>query len=282
VNVSKKPDLPDVAAAAAVDGQARAWSTAGSFRRRRLTLAALVLPWPALAADARKANAPADSATPPAGPVARLFGTTITARDLGWDKPADVEAAAKRLRMRALREAMERYLVEHKLEATPEDFSAFARWDQAFRQIEGEKRRARLAQIEDATKTQADADLRKRLEQERGLLELFGRMQEQRSARPLGPGDEQRAMKIWIEGHKARKALYERYGGRVGITPFGPDPVGATEAWLREHEKGGRLRILHKRLAAAFWAEFAREPRQPARPEQIDFGYYWLKPVPAL
>jgi hypothetical protein len=177
---------------------------------------------------------------------------------------------------------MERYLVEHKLTASAEDFSAFSRWDQSFRQVEGQKRRARLLQLEEQLKTQSDEDQRKMLEQERGVLEIFGRLQEQRSARPLGPGDEQRAMRVWIEGHKLRKALYERYGGRVGMTPFGPDPVGATEAWLKEHEKAGRLKILHPRLAASFWAEFAREPRQAARPEQINFDYYWLKPVPVL
>jgi hypothetical protein len=213
--------------------------------------------------------------------VAKVFGRDVTVYELQWLRTMNMQDAARRLRGTALGAAAERYVAEKKLQATPEDIAAFAKWDATFRKVERGDRNQRLQQIETQLKTAGlSPPQRKQLEEEKQLLQAFGAMQDMRQSRPLGPGDEERALRTWIEGHKLRKALYEQYGGRVGITAFGPDPVGATEAWLREHEKAGRIRILDENLAEAFWEAFEREPRELARPEQIDFSYYWLRPVP--
>jgi hypothetical protein len=213
--------------------------------------------------------------------VAKVFGRDVTVYELQWLRTMNVQDAARRLRGTALGAAAERYMAEKKLQATPEDIAAFAKWDAAFRKVERGDRNQRLQQIETQLKAAGmSPPQRKQLEEEKQVLQAFGAMQDMRQSRPLGPGDDERALRIWIEGHKLRRALYEQYGGRVGMTPFGPDPVGATEAWLREHEKAGRIRILDENLAEAFWEAFEREPRELARPEQIDFSYYWLRPVP--
>lgn len=213
--------------------------------------------------------------------VAKVFGRDVTVYELQWLRTMNVQDAARRLRGTALGAAAERYVAEKKLQATPEDIAAFAKWDAAFRKVERGDRNQRLQQIETQLKAAGlSPPQRKQLEEEKQVLQAFGAMQDMRQSRPLGPGDDERALRIWIEGHKLRRALYEQYGGRVGMTPFGPDPVGATEAWLREHEKAGRIRILDENLAEAFWEAFEREPRELARPEQIDFSYYWLRPVP--
>lgn len=215
--------------------------------------------------------------------VARVYEREITVYDLQWLRTMNVQDAARRLRGIALGIAADRYIADKHLQATAEDLNAFSKWDAEFRKTEQPDRVRRLQEIDTQL---AAAGLtppqRKALEDERRVLQSFGAMQDMRQSRPLGPGDEQRAMQVWIEGHKLRKALYEQYGGRVGMTPLGPDPVGATEAWLRDLEKTGRLRILDDALAEEFWRAFEREPRQPARPEQIDFSYYWLRPVPHL
>jgi hypothetical protein len=252
---------------------------------------ALVLACPADAQQAQPgksgAQAPQQTqAPPPRQPgdervVAKLFGRDVDVYELQWLRTMNVQDAARRLRGIALGAAAERYIDEKKLQATPEDIAAFTKWDASFRKAERGDRSQRLQQIETQLKAAGlSPPQRKQLEDEKQVLTAFGAMQDMRQGRPLGPGDEERALRIWIEGHKLRKALYEQYGGRVGITPFGPDPVGATEAWLREHEKAGRIRILDENLAEAFWAAFDKEPREPAKPEQIDFTYYWLKPLP--
>lgn len=245
--------------------------------RRRMLAAALLL-----------ASGAAPAQSPPRQPgdervVAKVFEREVSVYDLQWLRTMNVQDAARRLRGIALGIAADRYVADKKLQATPGDLAAFAKWDAEFRKMEQGDRKRRLQQIDTQL---AAAGLtppqRQALEAERQVLEAFGVMQDMRQSRPLGPGEEQRAMRVWIEGHKLRKALYEQYGGRVGITPFGPDPVGATEAWLREHEKAGRLKILDEALAEEFWMAFEREPRQLARPEQIDFSYYWLRPVPRV
>ncbi len=251
---------------------------------------AAVIALPAQAQQAQpKAGAQAAQQTqgpPPRQPgddrvVAKGFGRDVDVYELQWLRTMNVQDAARRLRGIALGAAAERYIAEKKLQATPDDIAAFTKWDSAFRKAERGDRTQRLQQIETQLKASGlSPPQRKQLEDEKQVLTAFGAMQDMRQGRPLGPGDEERALRVWIEGHKLRKALYEQYGGRVGITPFGPDPVGATEAWLREHEKAGRIKIIDENLAEAFWAAFDNEPREPARPEQIDFTYYWLKPLP--
>jgi hypothetical protein len=230
------------------------------------------------------------SAGQPERAVARVFGQPVSAAELQWTPGTPAHAAAARLRALALREALDRYIAENRLQATPEDIAAYRDWDRRFRQVEAQRRKRELGQLEaQLARGDLPADTRVKVEAGRdALLKLMqiGAEQEAaaRAAKRGRKGPEQeaadRALRVWIEGHKARKSMYEKYGGRVGITRFGPDPVGASEALLREHEKAGRLRIDDRDLAQAFWEAFILEPQTPARPDQIDFTYYWLKPIP--
>lgn len=222
--------------------------------------------------------------------VAQVFGQTVTASDLQWVPGTPAQGAAQRLRALALREALDRYIAENRLQATPEDLAAYRDWDRRFRQAEAQRQQRELAELEtQLARTDLPADTRAKVEAGREALLKLMRIGAEREAAVKaaeggrkGPEQEaaDRALRVWIEGHKARKSMYERYGGRVGLTRFGPDPVGASEALLREHEKAGRLRIDDRDLAQAFWEAFILEPRTPARPDQIDFTYYWLKPIP--
>jgi hypothetical protein len=63
---------------------------------------------------------------------------------------------------------------------------------------------------------------------------------------------------------------------------IGQDPVGAMETLLREHEKVGRLRFVDAQLAEPFWRAFRNDARPAVPAEQVDFGYYWLRPAPQL
>ena len=173
--------------------------------------------------------------------VARIFEVPVFAKDIGLSDAASRPAAAAVLRQRAMKAALERFVVEHKLQATDEDLEAYGKWNGEFQRREGRADAGRPV-------TEAQAASRKRVWSQ------------------------------WITGFKANKALYEKYGGRVGLTKFGPEPIGAIEALLRERARAGDLVIADAALAKEFWSWYASQPRRVARPDEIDFTYYWLRP----
>ena len=173
--------------------------------------------------------------------VARIFEVPVFAKDIGLSDAASRPAAAASLRQRAMKAALERFVVEHKLQATDEDLAAYGKWNEEFLRREGRADAGRPV-------TEAQAASRKRVWSQ------------------------------WIASFKANRALYEKYGGRVGLTKFGPEPIGAIEALLREREKKGDLVIADAALAKEFWSWYASQPRRVARPEEIDFTHYWLRP----
>jgi hypothetical protein len=198
--------------------------------------------------------------------VARVFGRSLSAADLRWTLGEPPAQAARDLRSWVLMEADERFIAANKLQATPDEIAAYARWEEEFQARDRARRTARRAELENMSSLD-DKQL-----QELDVLRSLAKYDAERP--PATP----EVHAWWVERYKLQKALYEKYGGRVGITKWGPDPVGATEALLREHEKKGDLVIRDATLSAEFWGALAREPRYPAKPEQIDFTYYWLKP----
>jgi hypothetical protein len=198
--------------------------------------------------------------------VARLFGKPVSAAELKWTPGEPAVQAAQQLRQLALKEAGSRFIAQHNLNATPAEIAAYGRWEADFQRKDRERRAARRAELEKV----AAPDERQRQE-----LDVLRSLVKHDAERP--PPNAQ-VQGWWIEGYKLKKALYEKYGGRVGVSKWGPDPVGATEALLREHESRGELQIRDGALAREFWDSLAREPRFLAKPDQIDFTYYWLKP----
>ena len=208
--------------------------------------------------------------------VAVVFGKPVTAAELKWQPGEPPAQAAKQLRERVLTDAFSRFVTANRLQATPEDLAAYSRWEAEFRRVDLKRRADRLEELERELKApNLEARKREQFAKERDVLLQLRKYDAERPA-PQAAGT---AQAWWIEGYKAKKALYEKYGGRVGITKWGPDPVGATEALLQEHEKRGDFAIADAVLAKEFWDALAREPRFLAKPEQIDFTYYWLKPV---
>lgn len=176
--------------------------------------------------------------------VARVFGVPVTAEEVRLTDEKSVPQAARMLKDRVLRDALPRFVAAHNLKPTAEEVAQYQSWEAEFRRRNPPPPNANRPEIDPAVSARVHAQ--------------------------------------WIEIYKIRKALHDKFGGRVGITKFGPDPAGATEALLREHEKKGELQIVHPALAREFWDQLAREPRMPAsKPEHSDFTYYWLKPPAA-
>jgi hypothetical protein len=212
--------------------------------------------------------------------VANVFGKPVTASDLKWAVgEKDTVKAAGELRQRTQQEAMHRFIAENRIAATDEDIAAYEKYDAEFRRDDRERRAKGILQTEAELKQhglsrQHRANLERRLE----TLRKAAKYDAERDAIQPGTEERRRVWGPWIAGYKARKALYEKYGGRVGISKWGPDPVGATERLLREHEKRKEIEIVDVALAKEFWGWYASQPRFLAPDDQIDFTYYWLKP----
>lgn len=234
----------------------------------------------AVAIVAVAAAAAAQAQSPGERVVARVFGAPVTAADLRWTEGKPAAEVVAPLRQRVLSMATERFMAANNLYATDEDYAAFGKFDAEFRRADIARRKEQKGKLEQEL-ARADLDPKKReaYEQQLGVLANLEKYDAERDAIPMGEAAKRRVWGPWIANYKVNKALYEKYGGRVGITKWGPEPTGAIEALLRQHEKQGDLQILDPALAKAFWDWHAAQPRMPMKPEQVDFGYYWLKPV---
>ncbi len=212
--------------------------------------------------------------------VAHVFGEALTAAGLRWADGKPAGDAVAPLRQRVIKEATQRFVAANRLEATDADLAAYARFDAEFQRAERARRAEQKRKLE-AELQAGDLDPAKRqaLEKQREVLASLEKFDAERAATQVGADSARRVWGPWITGYKANKALYEKYGGRVGITKWGPEPTGAIEALLREHERKKEFEIVDPGLAREFWAWYAAQPRFQAKPEQIDFTYYWLKPV---
>jgi len=211
--------------------------------------------------------------------LARIDDVPVLAREIGLGEPATLPAAANALRQRAMKSALDWFVSREKIAATDADLEAYAKWNEEFQRRNQERRAQRLEQIEAALRQPSLASAqREQLLRERDTYRQAARYDAQREAAARDPGSRRRVWGPWITSFKANRALYEKYGGRVGLTKFGPEPIGALETLLREREKAGALRIFDEALAKEFWSWYAVQPRRPAKPEEIDFTYYWLKP----
>jgi hypothetical protein len=215
--------------------------------------------------------------------VARIDDVPVLPREIGLAGQATLPAAANALRQRAMKSALAWFVAEQKLAATEADIEAYARWNEEFLKREKARRAKRMEAIEASlAKPGLPAEQREQLLRERDTYRQVAARDADREAASRDPGSRQRVWGPWITSFKANKALYDKYGGRVGLTKFGPEPIGALETLLREREKAGALRIFDEALAKEFWHWYAVQPRRPAKPEEIDFTYYWLKPFDDL
>ena len=213
--------------------------------------------------------------------VARIDDLPLSAEDLNLTDAASRPAAAAALRQRAMKSALERFVAQHRLQASEEDLAAYAKWNDEFQRLEKERRARRLREVEAGLNQPGIAAAqREQFQRERDTLRKLAQLDGARAAASRDTAARKRVWGQWIVGFKANRALYEKYGGRLGLTKFGPEPIGALEALLREGEKAGHMRIFDAALAKEFWGWYAAQPRRVARPEEIDFTYYWTKPLP--
>lgn len=179
------------------------------------------------------------------------------------------------------REITRDYIEKNNLKATDEEIREFKAFQDRFMAKNRIERQAQLAALD---KQLQDPKLgpkeKEQTENSRAILLRLAVHDKQRDEMNYKPTIEElrEIAGPWIEGWKFNKSIYDTYGGTVGITKFGPDPVGAIKCLLENYEKQGKLVIYDDDLRHEFWKRLSLPPKLTAKPEEVDFIPYWKKP----
>ena len=75
---------------------------------------------------------------------------------------------------------------------------------------------------------------------------------------------------MFVRNHRLHKHLFEKHGGRVVLSAFGPFAIEAQAKWLDELEENGDLEILHPPLRDALEKlKTINDSQLVATPEQL-------------
>ncbi len=229
--------------------------------------------------------------------VATVFDKGITAADVSLQCDANnkpviptntpstclVHNPLDELRIKIVREVRLDYIEKNNLKATDEEIRELQAYQDRFMAQDRIKRQKKLVELEEKLEdTKLSSTEKEKMEKYRAtLLRLVSRDKQQDEIKFKPTAEVLRGIFVpWIEGWKFNKSVYEKYGGTVSVTKFGPDPVGATECLLKDYEKQGKIVIHDENLRRSFWDRFSEAPRFTAKPEEIDFTPHWRKPLP--
>ena len=70
-------------------------------------------------------------------------------------------------------------------------------------------------------------------------------------------GEKMQTARHFVRSWKINKSLYEKYGGRIILQQFGPEPLDAYREFLKEKQKEGSFKIYYKDSEMSFWKYFA-------------------------
>jgi hypothetical protein len=229
--------------------------------------------------------------------VATVLEKSITAADVGLQcdvnqKPlipkSTSSAGSQRnpldeLGARIEREISGDYIEKNNLKATDQEIREFQQYQDGFMAQDRIRRQKELAELD---KKLQDANLspreRERAEKSRATLtRLAAREKKVVEAGSATTAAEWREIAgPWIEGWKINQSIYKKYGGAVGMTKFGPNPVGARKRLLEDYQKQGKILIHDDNVRREFWKRMDAPADLPAKPDEIDFTPYWKKTLP--
>lgn len=184
-------------------------------------------------------------------------------------------------RMRA--EAERAFIVREGLGARPVEIQALRAYDVAFRAHDRSQRARKLVELQGRlADPRLDPSERARLESFRAVLVRLAGYEADVDA-GLEPADEPdpAVLAQWVERFKVDAALYERYGGVVGIEASGPYAHGARAALVEDHMRTRPVAFLDAGFEAAVRRALASPPVLAATDAPPDFTPFWLRPIPA-
>jgi len=213
--------------------------------------------------------------------VATVLGQGITRAEL--DAVTDDRARALKLLAMIWDHVAPHYIASRGLGATPAEIAEVAAYDKEFDAKDRVQRARKLEELDERLRHDGlSASERAHLQDFRATLSRLARYDAERDQEP--PADEAQQTGFyapWVELWKMNQALYEEYGGVVGLTRFGPDPHGARAALLMDYERRGLLQIADPVLRGEIVAVLESRPSMVVPPEQVDFAPYWKRPIPA-
>ena len=179
-------------------------------------------------------------------------------------------------------EVMSDYAERNRLKATDEEIRELKNYQNQFMSKEKIENQKMLEETEMRLKdTTLSPTEREKAEKRRTNLLTFARNAKHAVEMRQSTEEELRSVYgPWIEAWKFNKSIYDKYGGKVAITKFGPVPTGAKKDVLSQYEKDGKLLIFDEGLKSNFWSRVAEPPHIEAKPQQIDFTPYWKNPLP--
>jgi hypothetical protein len=173
------------------------------------------------------------------------------------------------------------YVTRQGLTATPPELEEAAAYHREFERRSRIQRARKLKELEERlAEPELAPEERDRLEDFRGTLQRLAANDEARDSLPQDPERLKALLAPLVEMWKMNRAIYERYGGVVALTEFGPWPHGARAALIADYERQGRLEFADAGLRDRFHAVLQQPPSMVVPPGRVDFTPYWKRPIP--
>jgi hypothetical protein len=139
-------------------------------------------------------------------------------------------------------EVMSDYVERNKLKVTDEEIHEYKNYQDQFMASDRIRRQKKLEETEirlkDTTLTPAE---REQAEKRHSTLLNLVRNEKRADEMPQLTAEELRSVYApFIEAWKFNKSIYEKYGGTVAMTKFGPVPTEAKKDVLLQYEKDGK------------------------------------------
>ena len=246
----------------------------------------MLLPWTtptlllvALLAGSSGRWAAADPA-PAADTLAQVYGRVVTRAEAEQTVSSPIALSNAKYLTGIIGKAIcQRFAEEEKLEPTDEECQQFNEYLLRSQRADLERASQEVVQLRKEIAApghtpEEEAELTEKLRSK----ELFEKNMGEAVRLSIPASIANPAARQWIFLYKVRKALYAKFGGTVEITKFGPRPAGAEKILLKREIEAGKIVIYDAALAAQ--VDLLMDAGTIAKPDQIDFSYYWLRPHP--
>ncbi len=212
-------------------------------------------------------------------PVVNVLGETLTHDAVApRGEPLAVQLA-QFVHGRVLRH----YVAQHGLTATAGELAELAKYQAEFERRDRAQRARKLVELEQRLASDALGKAeRAHLEDFRATLKRLAAYEAEQDHKPR-PDARERAAEFapWIEMWKVHRALFERFGGAVGLLEFGHYPYGAWAALISDYERRGEIDFRDADVRERVMALFNMTPRILVPPDKVDFTPPWRKPIPS-
>lgn len=212
--------------------------------------------------------------------VAVILGEEISRAEIAG--PGGAPAELQRLHDLVWRRAARHYVEQNGLYATDAEVAEVNAYHREFERKDRAQRARKLEELNQRLAAgELDGRQREWLEEFRAVLTRLARHDAGIEGLPGPDSEEQSAMfgpvvEIW----KTNVSLYERYGGVVALTRFGPDPQGARRALIEDYQRQGLIRFHDTGLRERLLARLAARPSLVIPAAEVDFTPYWRWPIP--